>query len=302
MKQTKIAIIGAGSVGATAAYAIMWKGAAAEIMLVDIDEKRCKGEVLDLSDALSFCCTSKIYKGTPQEAGQADIVVIAAGARQKPGQSRTELINVNKKIIHSIITQMQPINPSTVIIMVSNPVDILTYCAQQIAGLPKNQVFGSGTYLDSQRLRNILSRKLQIAEQSIEAYVLGEHGDSQFIAWSCMSLAGIPILEFPSLTPQDLQAITDETRNKVYEIISCKDATFFGVAACVADYCECIAFDQKRVIPLSCFNEKFDVCLSMPTVLGGSGIEQQLPIRLNEKEQKQLDESAQKLRSIIDSL
>jgi len=302
MKHAKIAIIGAGSVGSTTAYTIMWKGVAAEIMLVDIDEKRCKGEILDLSDALPFCNPSKINRGTTKEAGQADIVIITAGARQKPGQTRSELININKKIIHSIISDMQPINPDIIIIMVTNPVDILTCYTQKLAELPKQQIFGSGTYLDSQRLRGILSKKLNIAEQSIETYVLGEHGNSQFVAWSCMSLAGIPLLDFPLFSPKDLDVMAEETKNKVYEIIAYKEATYFGIAACVADICECIVFDQKRIVPLSCFIERFDVCLSMPTVLGAKGIEQILPIRLSNKEQEQLEKSAKKLKGIITKL
>lgn len=300
MRHAKIAIIGAGSVGSTTAYALMWENIAAEILLVDIDEKRCKGEILDLSDALPFCWASKIKHGTAKDAGQADIVIIAAGTRQKPGQSRSKLITKNQSIIHSIIDEMKPINQNTIIIMVTNPVDTLTYYAQEIAGLPKNQIFGSGTFLDSQRLRNILSKKLNIAEQSIEAYVLGEHGDSQFVAWSCMSLAGIPFFDFPIFSPKDLDAMAEETRTKVYEIIACKEATYFGIAACVANICQCIIFDQKRVIPLSCFIEQYDTCLSMPVVLGENGIEQIIPIRLNEKELKKLEKSAKKLRDLID--
>jgi len=302
MKQTKIAIIGAGSVGTTIAYALMWKNIAAEIMLVDINDERCKGEILDLSDALPFCCLSKVYKGTLKNAGQTDIVIISAGARQKKDQTRAELIKINKRIIHSIIKEMKPVNKDTIIIMVTNPVDVLTYYAQSITDLSKDQIFGSGTYLDSQRLRNILSRKLNIAEQSIEAYVLGEHGDSQFIAWSCMSLAGIPITKFPSFSTGELQKISDTTRNKVYEIIKCKGATFFGIGACVADICENIIFDQKRVMPLSFYNKTLNVCLSMPAVLGSKGIEQKLPIKLNKQEQKELKQSADKIKRMIQDL
>ncbi len=302
MKQTKVAIFGAGSVGATAAYALMWKGATAQIMLIDIDEKRCRGEVLDLSDALPFCCSSEILQATPQDAAQADIIIIAAGTRQKHGQKRSELITANKKIVYSIITQMQPINPDAIIIMVTNPVDVLAYYAQQISKLPKKQVFGTGTYLDSQRLRNLLAQKLRIAEQSIEAYVLGEHGESQFVAWSCMSLAGIPLLEFPYFSPEELSNIAEKTRNKAYEIINCKNATYFGIAACIADICECITFNQKRVIPISCFNETFDVNLSMPCILANNGIQQQIPIRLNKKEQNELEASANKVKKMINEL
>ncbi|TET06152.1 L-lactate dehydrogenase [Candidatus Dependentiae bacterium] len=302
MKHAKLAIIGAGAVGSTTAYALMWKNVATEILLIDIDEKRCKGEILDLSDALPFCYASKIQRGTTKEAGQADIVIITAGVRQKPGQPRSDLIAENQKIIKSIINDMKPINPNTIIIMVTNPVDILTYYAQQITDLPKNQIFGSGTFLDSQRLRGILSKKLNIAEQSIQAYVLGEHGDSQFVAWSNMNIAGIPLLDFPIFSSKDLDVMADETKNRVYEIIACKEATFYGIAACVTDICECIIFNQKRIIPLSCFIEKYNVCLSMPAVLGEKGIEQILSIRLSQKEQDLLEKSVKKLKGVIKDL
>lgn len=299
MKHSKIAIIGAGSVGTTTAYALMMKHIAAEIILVDINEKRCRGEILDLSDAISFCCTSKLKTGTIKEAGQADIIIIAAGARQKLDQPRSELININQKIIRSIIKDMQPIQKDAIIIMVTNPMDVLECVAQEESGLPKKQVLGSGTYLDSQRLRNILAQKLNIAEQSIQAYVLGEHGDSQFVAWSIAQIAGIPILDFPGITEKELETIATQTKNKVYELIECKGSTFYGIAACLADICSCILFNQKRIIPISSYHEKYQSCFSLPTVLGESGIEEVLPVKLNQKEQQLLEQSAEKIKTML---
>lgn len=295
MKYAKIAIIGSGAVGSTTAFAILWKNIAAELILIDIDEKRCKGEILDLADTLPFCGASKIRQGKPQDAGHANIIIIAAGARQKEGQPRNELAAINKRVIESVLETIKPINDDAIILMVTNPVDILTLYAQKKSSLPKNQVFGSGTFLDSQRLRGLLSRKLGIAEQSIEAYILGEHGDSQFPAWSLTRIAGIPLTDF-HITQNDLQNFAEETKNRVYEIIACKGATFFGIAACVAEICESIIFDQKRIIPLSCYNKNFDVCFSMPVILGSNGIESILPITLDQEEQKALERSAQKLQ------
>ncbi len=298
MKHAQIAIIGAGTVGSTTAYALMLQNIATDIILVDIDEPRCKGEMLDHSDTLSFSGTSVIRSGTSKEAGQAKIIIIAAGARQKPEQSRIDLLQTNKKIVSSVIEKIEPINPETIIIMVTNPVDILTFHAQNLVQLPKTQVFGSGTFLDTQRLRGIIAEKINIAEQSIHAYILGEHGDTQFPAWSCARVAGIPLLDFPELTEKDLDAIAEKTRQQAYEIIACKGATYYGIAACVTAMCENILFDQKRVLPLSCYIEEFGICLSIPVVLGKNGIEQILSMPLNQQEQEKLAYSAEQLRTL----
>jgi len=295
MKHKKIAIIGAGTVGSTTAYALILKNIIAEVILVDIDEKRCLGEILDLSDVL-FCSASQVRSGTAQDAAQADIIIITAGARQKPGKTRIELISTNRSIVSAILEQIRPINLHAIIIMVTNPVDILTLDAQQFSGLPRNQVFGSGTFLDTQRLCNLLAKKFNIAEQSIGAYILGEHGDTQFPVWSNAHIANIPLLNFPLVNQTDLNQIAEETRKKAYKIIDCKGATHYGIAACIATMCQAIIFNQKLVMPLSCYIPSFDVCLSMPAVLGENGIEQILPIALNEKEQQQLVHSAEFLQ------
>ena len=164
MNSTKISVIGTGAVGATTAYAIMLRDLAAEIILIDLDTKRCEGEVLDISDALSLTRTSQIKSGTMQDAKESNIIVICAGARQKPGQKREELLQINKKIVSSIVSDLNPINPNTIIIIVTNPVDIMTYYAQQIAELPKRQVFGTGTFLDTQRIRGLVAKTLDIAK------------------------------------------------------------------------------------------------------------------------------------------
>lgn len=293
----KIAIIGAGAVGSSIAYALILRNVVAEIILVDIDEKRCKGEILDLSDTL-FWSTAKIKNGNAQDAAQADIIIIAAGARQKPNQPRTELIKTNQSIIAAIIEQIRPINRHAIIVIVTNPVDILTLDAQKFSGLPRNQVFGSGTFLDTQRLCGILSKKLNIAIQSIDAYILGEHGDTQFPVWSTANIAGIPILNFPQINKKVLNQIAEETRKKAYEIISCKGATYYGIAACIATICQTIILNQKLVIPLSCYISSFNICLSMPVILGAEGIEQILPVPLNEIEQQQLVRSAEYLQKM----
>ncbi len=299
MKHTKIAIIGAGSVGSTTAYALLLKNVAAEIMLIDIDEIRCKGETLDLSDALPFCKPSKITKKTFKDAAQADIIIITAGARQKQGQSRIDLLQTNKKIIQTICNNLQPLSKHAIVIIITNPVDLMTYHAQQCLSLPKKQIFGSGTMLDTQRLRSLLSEKLSIAEQSIDAYILGEHGDTQFAVLSSAQVDGMKLLDFPEITSEILFKLENEAKNRAQEIIDYKGATYFGIAACVATICEAIVYDQKLVTPLSCFQEQFGVCLSMPVVIGAHGIEKQLEIALNPQEQEKLAHSAQSLKGQV---
>lgn len=299
MRHAKVAIIGAGSVGAATAYAIMWKNIAAEIVLIDINEKRCKGEVLDLSDAIPFSCTSCLSQGDLSDAGQADIIIIAAGARQKQGQPREELLDTNWRIVSSIIESLKPINNQAIMIMVTNPVDIMAYCAQQCSGLPKQQVFGTGTLLDTLRLRGIISKRVSVAEQSIQAFVLGAHGQVQFAAWSCASIAGIPIHQYPNMSSEVLETMIQDTTKRVYEIIECKDATYYGIAACVANICECIIFNQRRALPLSSYIEEYGISLNLPVILSERGIEKVIAIPLDHNEQKQLKKAALYLKDTL---
>jgi len=298
MKKSKVAIIGAGNVGSTTAYAIMLKNLASEIILVDINEIHCIGEIYDLDDALSFSYTSSIKKGTPQQAAQADIIIITAGKKQEPGQDRRALLETNKKVISDIFNSLKPVQKHAIVIIVTNPLDILTLHAQQVSGLSEKQVFGSGTYLDSQRLRGFIAKKLNVAEQSVEAYILGEHGDTQFPAWSCADIGGAPIKNFKQMTESVLHDMAEETRLKAYEIIKCKGATFFGIATCVADICENIIFNQKRIMPLSIFVKELGVCLSLPVVLGAHGIEKILELPLDNKEKELLKKSAESLEKM----
>ncbi|MCL4361485.1 L-lactate dehydrogenase [Candidatus Dependentiae bacterium] len=302
MKKLNVAIVGAGTVGSTAAYTLLLRNLASKITLVDINEIKCKGEVADLSDVLSFSSASEVKLGTLKDAGQADIAIITSGIPQKPGQTRIELLETNNKIIKNVISEMKPLNPELIIIMVTNPVDIMTYVAQKISGLPKNQIFGSGTLLDTQRLRGLIGQKINVAQQSIHLYTLGEHGDTQFVAWSSGTIAGVPILEFPNLNKIELQKMAQDAKNKAYDIIQCKGSTAFGIASCISAYCQNIIFDTKRITPVSCYLEEFDICMSMPAVLGQEGIEQILIPKLNDEEKKLFKKSADVLKSYIKQL
>lgn len=292
----KIAIIGTGAVGTTIAYACIMRNTCAEIILVDIDEHKCHGEVMDLADALSFSETSKVIQTTLKEAAQADIIIIAAGKPQKPGQARTELLETNTSIIKSIAENLQPINPKSIVIMVTNPVDTLTLYAQSLIKLPRNQIFGSGTLLDSQRLRNLVSQRLNVAEESIHAYILGEHGETAFAALSDAHIAGTPLTKL--VDQAELATLVEAAKQKVYDIIACKGFTNYGVASCVAATCENILFDQKRVMPASCYLPEYDVCMSIPVAIGAQGVERIFMPTLNDAEEALLKKTVAKLQEM----
>jgi L-lactate dehydrogenase len=295
MKHSKIAIIGAGRVGTTTAYALMLNNVASEIILVDCDQNRCAGEILDLADVLAFSATSTISVGSYQEAAQADIIIITAGIAQKPGQSRAELVKTNAATVKSIIENMLPINPQAIILMVTNPVDLMALQAYKYAKLPANQIIGSGTLLDSKRLQGLVARTLGIAEESVEVYTLGEHGDTQFPVWSSAQVSGVPLSHWPEITPELQQTLATKARERVYDIIACKGSTYYGIASSAAFICQTILFDQKRVLPLSVYDKKQDMYYSLPAVLGSQGIERIVDVELNEQEQKQLESSCDAL-------
>lgn len=297
MKTTNIAIIGVGSVGAATAYACMLKNICAEILLVDVNDSLCKGEVLDLSDALSFSTTSNIIQSNYTQAAQADIIIIAAGKAQKGVQTREELLQDNKAILKDIINKLGTIKEESIVIIITNPVDTLTWYAQQLINIPKNRIIGSGTMLDSQRLRHIIAQKLHIAEQSIHTYILGEHGDKQVAALSAGNIAGLPLEHF--LHNNELKKMAEQAKNKAYDIIGCKGCTCYGVASCVAALCENIIFDKNRVIPVSCYVKQYDICMSMPAIIGRTGIKQILIPALNNDEQLLLQQSIQTLQQHI---
>lgn len=295
----RIVIIGAGRVGTTIAYSLLMKNCASEIILVDIQPERCEGEVRDLADTLPFCQTPRIIQGTFKQASEADIIIICAGHAQQPGQTRLELLQKNKDIIVSIMQNLEPLHPQALVIMVTNPLDIMTYTAQQYSSLSNHRIFGTGTWLDTQRLRRYLGTALNVSPTSIETLVIGEHGDAQCVAWSHTLCGGTPIEEM-GLSEQQLTEIAKNARNEAYIIIEKKCATYYGIAACVTDICQTIIFDRKEIIPLSVFVPEFNVCLSVPVVLGKNGIEQHASMSLSTTEQSCLYSSAQKLRKIID--
>lgn len=297
MAATKIAIIGTGAVGATTAYACLMRNITSEIILVDVDANRCKGELLDLSDALSFSTTARMKQGIYKQAAKADIIIITAGKAQLPNQTRDELLIANKAIIKTIAQELTPINPKAIIIMVSNPVDVMTYYAQKLIKLPSEQIIGSGTMLDSQRLRNLIAHTINIAEESIHAYIIGQHGDMQVAALSSACIAGTPLTELISM--KALQKLAQLTKEKAYDIIALKKCTSYGVASCVAALCENILFDTNRIMPVSCYLKQYKICMSMPAVIGASGIKQIISPLLDKQETLLLQKSVKNLQKMV---
>ncbi|CAO3623982.1 unnamed protein product [Mucor fragilis] len=297
VSHSRVAIVGAGAVGASLAYALMFKNICSEILIVDVSPDIVKAQVLDLADAASVSHT-RIRGASPEEAGQADIIVITAGAKQRDGEPRTKLIERNYRVLKNVIGSMQPIRQDAVILMVSNPVDILTHIARKLSGLPASQVIGSGTYLDTTRLCVHLGEIFDVNPQSINAYVLGEHGDSQMIAWNAATIGGQPLTSFPEYQNIDKKAVSKVVSGKAMEIIRLKGATFYGIGACAADLVHTIILNKKVVHPVSVYVEKYGVTLSMPAKIGWEGIQQVYDVPLSKEEEERLQASADALREI----
>jgi len=299
----KIAIIGAGTVGSTAAYTALLKNIAAEILLIDINETKEEGEVMDMSDGICFVDTGCIKSADFIDARDADIIVITAGAPQKPGETRLDLVEKNKQIITSIFKAIGKLQSHTIVIMVANPVDVLTHLAQQISGLPHNQVFGSGTGLDTARLRSELADTLGVSAQSIHGYVLGEHGDSEFVAWSSVHVGGLPINAIKHIQKKTRTHIEACVRKQAYEIINRKGATYYGIGMVISELLEAIVYNQRRIMPVSTNLNKWngisDVCLGVPAIVGKNGIESVWPLTLTSDEIKKLKASAKTIKKYL---
>ncbi|KAI4949873.1 hypothetical protein J4E86_007828 [Alternaria arbusti] len=302
--KTTIAILGCGDVGSTLAYTLILQPICSEVILVDPKTTLLEAQVRDLNDATYRGGTSvRVRAGTHADAGRADIVVITAGAKQKPGESRLSLLSRNLHILESIFSAMAPISPHTILLLVANPVDILTYFARRLSGLPESQVLGTGTSLDSARLRGVLSERAGVAPSSIDAYVLGEHGDSQFIAWSSATIGTTPLaLALPpdTMSQEFKDQISAHTRGAAGAIIAAKGCTSYGIGNIAAGICKYILFDSRSVRPLSFYQPELGCCLSMPAVVGRKGIIKAMPVQLDEVEKAQLEACAKGLGGVIE--
>lgn len=299
---SKIAIIGAGAVGSTIAYTLMIKPLAAEVLLIDVNDKKVEGEVMDLDDSQCFSETGAVTRATFKDAADADIIVLTAGAAQKPGETRLVLVQKNKAICQSIFKSIGKIKSTAIIVVVANPVDIITYTAQELSGLPHNQVFGAGTALDTARLRSELAHLLGVYAGNVDGYMLGEHGDSEFAAWSTVSIGGVPLknLKVPAAK---LKEVEKRVKSAAYEIINRKGATFYGIAMATVDILEAILFDQHKVVPASVrlngWNGVSGLCLGVPAVVGRQGIEKVWPLNLPADEKKKFQQSANEIKKYL---
>ncbi|KAF9164753.1 hypothetical protein DFQ26_001099 [Actinomortierella ambigua] len=292
---SQMAIIGAGSVGASIAFACLMRSVISELLINDYDQKVAEGQVLDLQDA-AFVSNTKVRVATPSECGQADIIVVTAGAKQRPGESRDGLVGRNEAILRSVLDGMKPLKPTAILVLVANPVNILTCMAQKFSGLPPNQVVGTGTYLDSIRFRVALKNTLRVSESSVHAYVVGDHGDKQVAVWSSASVGGKPLMSFEEIQTLDRETLADDVAHKAYKIIDLKGATSFGIAAVVSQLVLSITLNRFTLMPLAVYCERFDAVLSFPVTLGTHGVERIVYPDMDENEIKLVEASAQQTR------
>jgi len=311
---TKVSIIGAGNVGSTIAYTLTVTGIASEIVMIDIAQDKLLGEALDISQAAPFSSSVQVYAGDYEDAKGSDIVVISSGVGRKPGQSRLDLAQTNVNVMKAVAPRITKYAPDAVYIMVSNPVDILTYEFLKITGLPKGKVLGTGTILDTARLRTRLSNYLEIDPKIVNAYVMGEHGDSSFIPWSIVTIAGVSLSEFHaavnplSTLPLDLDfnEIERYVRTSGSSIIKRKGATFYGVSSCVMYLCQRIIDNIDTVMVTSSLLQGEygidDVSLSLLSVINGSGVKTTLTPTLTDDEVAKLKKSASILKETLAGL
>ncbi len=308
----KITIIGAGSVGATIAYTLVATGAVGEIVLIDVNEAKAQGEALDILQATPYLHPVKIYCGHYEDAVGSDIVIVTSGVGRKPGQSRIDLTQTNVNILKSIAPQIVKYVPDAIYLFVANPVDVLTYVFQKITGAPKHRVIGTGCTLDSIRLRTRLSELYSVNQKQVHAYVLGEHGDSSFVAWSTADISGVPLDEYENtLTDKDALKITPYTKEEVEtyvkksggQIIAGKGATFYGIAASVAQVVGSIYSSAYTILPVSTVLDGEygikDVALSTLCAIGNEGIITTLTPKLSAEELEKMQHSANTLKEVL---
>ena len=299
MDNNKIMIVGTGNVGASIAYGIMnQRTAVNEIVLTDIIAKDAEGEAMDLRDALAVAPSYvKVSNGTYQDARDCDVVVITAGAAQRPGETRMELLAKNVNIEKGMIEQIMASGFNGIFLVVTNPMDVLTYYALKFSGLPSEKVIGSGTVLDSARLRTRIASYLNVNPKSVHAYQVGEHGDSEFTLWSTGDLGGMPLNRM--FTPEEQAQISEDTKNEAYEIINRKGATYYGIGACVTDIVNNIVFDERRVMPVSTYDAFTDTFFGWPSVIGRDGVIDHLEVKTTEEEGIKLQQSINAIKAAI---
>lgn len=303
----KVAVIGCGFVGSSSAFALMQSGLFSEMVLIDADTKRAEGEAMDISHGISFARPMQIYAGNYDDITDAAIIVITAGANQKPDETRLDLIKKNAAIMKSIVGEIKKRDFGGILLIVSNPVDILTLIALKESGYPSNRVIGSGTVLDTGRFKYLLGEHLDVDSRSVHAFIIGEHGDSELAAWSNARIGGLKVNDFCELRghfnhEQSMKKIFENVRNSAYEIIERKHATYYGIAMAVKRICEAIVRNEKSILPVSSLMTGEyglnDVVLSIPAVVDQTGVQKVIPIELNDEELTKLKDSANILKDI----
>ena len=307
----KAAVIGCGFVGSATAFTLMQSRLFSELVLLDVNMEKADGEAKDIAHGIPFAGQMKIYAGTYDDAADAAIIIITAGANQKPGETRLDLVQKNTAIYQTIIPEIVKRDFGGILLIVSNPVDILTYVALKLSGLPENRVLGSGTVLDTARLKYALGEHLGVDSRSVHSFIIGEHGDSEIAAWSSTNVSGIPLNDFCEMRGHfnhdaAMDAIAEKVKNSAYEIISKKQATYYGIAMSVKRICECIVRNERSILPVSAMMHGEygieDITLSMPAIVGIGGVETHVPIALSEEEAEKLVESAKKLKDVAKGL
>lgn len=311
-RATKVAIVGAGSVGATLAYACLIRGVAHQVALYDVNADKVAAEVLDLRHGLQFVPRADVV-GSDDIAvcADADVIAVTAGAKQRPGQTRLELAGTNVELCRSLVPSLLTVAPDAVLVTVTNPVDVLTYAALKFSGLPPRRVLGTGTVLDSSRLRDLLARHCGVAVQSVHAWIAGEHGDSEFVLWSSATVGSVPLegLSLPGRPPLDEEAkarIAAEVVTAAERIIAGKGATNYAIGLAASRVIEAILRDERRVLPVSSLLDGHfgltDVCLSVPSIVDRRGVETVLDVPMSAAEAALLQRSADAVRSVALSL
>jgi L-lactate dehydrogenase len=307
----KVGIIGCGFVGATCAYTLMQTSLFSEMVLLDADHARAEGEAMDISHGLLYAAPMNIYAGGYDDLADAGVVIVTAGAGQKPGETRLDLVRKNAGIFASIIPELKNRGFDGILLIVANPVDILTKLARDLSGLPEGQVFGSGTVLDTARLRYLLGEHLSVDSRSVHAFIIGEHGDSEIPVWSSASVSGVPIHNFCEMRgffdhDKAMREIGESVKNSAYEIIARKKATYYGIGMAVARICTAVVRDEKSILPVStALHGEFgisDVTFSIPAIVGANGAERIVPISLDAEETERLRASAGVLKATMATL
>ncbi len=310
-RPVKVAVVGAGFVGATFAYALLQSGLATEIVLIDANQAKAEGEAMDLNHAVPLARPARVWAGDYSDCAGAAVTVITAGSNQRPGETRLDLASRNAGIFRSIVPQVAANNPNGLLLIATNPVDILTYAAWKLSGLPKERVIGSGTILDTARFRYLLSQYFQVDARSVHAYIIGEHGDSEVPVWSLANIAGMRLPDYCAqndmhCVDQDLQDIFQQTRDAAYQIIQRKGATYYAIGSGLLRIVEAMIRDQSTVLSVSSLIENYygiqDVFLSMPSIVDRGGIERVLRLDLSAQEIHGLRNSANVLQKMTRDL